>query len=170
MPLASMSLTYLQPSSSVSIVKFEHVIAGWEVLIMFWRMSLFNDYNCFFLKRMYRGSKEKYPAVSILSVISKISEKLLCSQIKLILDQFLSKYQCGFPKGFNTQHYFLAKLEKWKKAVDTRSVFGALLTDLSKAFDCLSRDCIIAKHNAYGVSLPAFKPNSVLFSQPKTKH
>ena len=35
MPLASMSLTYLQLSSSVSIVKFEHVIAGWEVLIMF---------------------------------------------------------------------------------------------------------------------------------------
>ena len=46
-------------------------------------------------------------------------------------------------------------LEKWKKAVDTKKVFGALLTDLSKAFDCLPHDLIIAKLNAYGFSLPA---------------
>ena len=46
-------------------------------------------------------------------------------------------------------------LEKWKKVVDTKNVFGALLTDLSKAFDCLPHDLIIAKLNAYGFSLPA---------------
>ena len=46
-------------------------------------------------------------------------------------------------------------LEKWKKAVDTKKIFGALLTDLSKAFVCLPHDLIIAKLNAYGFSLPA---------------
>ena len=46
-------------------------------------------------------------------------------------------------------------LEKWKKAVDTKKVFGALLTDLSKAFDCLPHDLIIAKPSAYGFSLLA---------------
>ena len=46
-------------------------------------------------------------------------------------------------------------LEKWKKAADTKKVFGALLTDLSKAFDCLSRDLITAKINDYGVNLLA---------------
>ena len=71
------------------------------------------------------------------------------------MDQFLSKYQCGFREGFNAQHCFLAMLEKWKKAVDNRKVFGALLTDLSKAFNCLPHDLIIAKRNAYGFSLPA---------------
>ena len=71
------------------------------------------------------------------------------------MDQFLSKYQCGFRKGFNAQHCFLAILEKWKKAVDTKNVFGFLLTDLSKAFDCLPHDLIIAKLNAYGFILPA---------------
>ena len=38
-----------------------------------------------------------------------------------------------------------AMLEKWKGAVDDKKVFGAILTDLSKAFDCLSRELIIAK-------------------------
>ena len=48
-------------------------------------------------------------------------------------------------------------LEKWKNAVDKGKIFGALLTDLSKAFDSLSHDLLIAKLNAYGFSLPALK-------------
>ena len=51
----------------------------------------------------------------------------------------------------------LAMLEKWKNAVDTEKIFGALLTDLSKAFDSLSHDLLITKLNAYGFSLPALK-------------
>ena len=38
----------------------------------------------------------------------------------------------------------------WKKALDERKVAGAVLTDLSKAFDCLSHDLLIAKLHAYG--------------------
>ena len=48
-------------------------------------------------------------------------------------------------------------LEKWEHAVDNEKVFGALLTDLSKAFDCVSHEFLIAKLNAYGLSLPALK-------------
>ena len=71
------------------------------------------------------------------------------------MDKFLSKYQCGFRKGYNAQHCLLAMIEKWKKAVDNGNVFGALLTDLSKAFDCLPHDLIIAKLNSYGFNLTA---------------
>ena len=67
----------------------------------------------------------------------------------------LSKYQCGFRKGYNTQYCLSAMLEKWKSSVDKRSSFGALLTDLSKAFDCLSHQLLIAKLHAYGFSLNA---------------
>ena len=40
-------------------------------------------------------------------------------------------------------------IEKWKKNVDNGGAFGALLTDLSNAFDLLSYELLIAKLDAY---------------------
>ena len=48
-------------------------------------------------------------------------------------------------------------LETWKEAADNNKAFGALLTDLSKAFDCLSHDLLIAKLHAYGLDLTSLK-------------
>ena len=42
-------------------------------------------------------------------------------------------------------------LEIWKEATDNNKAFGALLTDLSEAFDCLSHDLLIDKLHAYGI-------------------
>ena len=61
-----------------------------------------------------------------------------------------SKYQCGFRKGHSAQHCLLTMTEKWKKYLDSNGECGALLTDLSKAFDCLPHSLLIAKLHAYG--------------------
>ena len=71
-------------------------------------------------------------------------------------DQILSKYQCGFRQGYNTQHCLLMMVEKWKKALDKGGLGGALLTDLSRAFDCIKHDLLIAKHAAYGFTFIKF--------------
>ena len=60
-----------------------------------------------------------------------------------------SRFQCGFRKGYSTQDCLLAMVENCKKALDQGNEYGALLTDLSKAFDCLSHDLIVAKLHAY---------------------
>ena len=42
-------------------------------------------------------------------------------------------------------------LERFKKALDKKNKFGALLTDISKAFECLNHELLIAKLDAYNV-------------------
>ena len=83
-------------------------------------------------KMGYRGSKENYHRVSILPVMSKIFEKLLCKQLTVFADQNISKYQCGFREGFNGKDSLVAMLEKWVDAIDDKEVSGAHLTDLPK--------------------------------------
>ena len=65
-------------------------------------------------------------------------------------DQILFKFQCGFRKGFSTQNYLLYMIENWKESLDQGGNSGALLTDLSKAFDCIMHDLLTAKLQAYG--------------------
>ena len=48
-------------------------------------------------------------------------------------------------------------IEKWKKTVDNEGVFGALLTDLSKAFDYIPHDLIIAKLEAHSFLIDSLK-------------
>ena len=78
---------------------------------------------------------------------------MLFKQISEYFEPILSKFPCGFRKGFSAQRSLLAMLEKWKLAVASERNFGALLTDLPKAFDCLPHDLLLANLNAYGFSL-----------------
>ena len=57
-------------------------------------------------------------------------------QIGDFIENFFSKFQCGFGKSYSTQECLIALIEKWKSATDKGTSFGALPTDLSKAFDC----------------------------------
>ena len=108
-------------------------------------------------KNESRNHKTNYRPVSILPVVSKIFEKIMNNQLSTYFEEILSKFQYGFQKGFSTQHCLLLMFEKWKHAVNNKKVSGALLTDLYKAFDCICHNLLIAKLNAYGLSLPALK-------------
>ena len=76
----------------------------------------------------------------------------------LYIEKFLSPYLCGYRKGFNTQYALLAMIEKWKKCLDGNGGFaGAILMDLSKAFDTINHELMVAKLEAYGFEESALR-------------
>ena len=65
---------------------------------------------------------------------------------------FLSDFISACRKAYSTNHVLLRLIGKWKAALDNNLFAGAVLMDLSKAFDCISHDRLIAKLHAYGFS------------------
>ena len=104
-----------------------------------------------------KDKKENYSQSAFYQSYKKHLKELRLYKCLLFFEDIFNKQQCGFRKGYNTQQCLLKMLEKWKRSVDGGKVFDALLTDLSKAFDCLDHELLIAKLNAYGFSLPALR-------------
>ena len=103
-------------------------------------------------KKDSRLEEKNYCPISILPNLSEICE-IMHSQISAYVDKILFKYQFGFRQGYSSQQCLLMLIEKWKKSLDKEVKCGALLTDLSKAFDCLLHNFLIAKFHAYGVEI-----------------
>ena len=101
-------------------------------------------------KKKSKNSEDNFRPLAILSNISKIYERCISDQIQLFFDSLLFKYQCGVRRGYNAQKCFITLIEKWKKSVENSSAFLALLSYLSKAFDCLHHELLIAKIGVYG--------------------
>ena len=108
-----------------------------------------------------KSDKSNYKPVSILSNYSKVYEKLIYNQLYQYFENILFPSQCGFRKGYSTQHCLLVLIEKFKEAIDTGNKFGALLTNLSKSFDCLDHSLLVGKLHWYGLSPFSFK---IIFS------
>ena len=93
--------------------------------------------------------KENYRPISILFSLSKVFEKNMYDNMYNYMENKLSPYLCGFRKGYSTMYCLVIMLERFKKALDKKNKFGALLTDLTKAFDYLNHEVLIAKLDAY---------------------
>ena len=68
------------------------------------------------------------------------------------------KYLTGFRKNHNTQNSLLRMIKFWKVRLNNRSKVGVIIMDLSKAFDSLNHELLLAKRKAYGLD-----SNSVTF-------
>ena len=100
--------------------------------------------------------KENYRPVSVLP--PKIIERVMYIQIESFMEDKLSELLTGFRKNHGTQHSLVNMLEKWKNTLDKGGFVCAILMDLSKAYDTMNHDLLIAKLGAYG-----FQENALVF-------
>ena len=108
-------------------------------------------------KALERTLKKNYRPITVLTVVSKLFEKIMDKQANDFIERFLSKYLCGYRKEFNCEIAMVAMIERWKKSMDNGEYAAGVLLDLSKAFDTINHELLIAKMYAYGFSIDALK-------------
>ena len=96
-------------------------------------------------------NKKNYRSISILPIVSKLLEKLIQKQTANFINIHLYKHMYGYRKGYNTQQALISLLEKWKSMLDKQGYACVLMMDLSKAFDTINHELLIAKLYAYGL-------------------
>ena len=104
-------------------------------------------------KKKDRTDKVNYRPVSVLNTFSKIYERFLQEELAPFIDTCLSKFISAYRKHYGSSHVLMRLIESWKANLDNNKFVGAVLMDLSKAFDCVPHDLLIAKLHAYGLTL-----------------
>ena len=95
--------------------------------------------------------KENYRPVSILPLLLKVYEKLLYNRLSDYVENIFNVILCDFRKAHSTQQALFKLLQSWQKELDEKGMVATALMDLSKAYDCIPHDLLIAKLNAYGI-------------------
>ena len=78
-------------------------------------------------------------------------------QVNNYITNYLSPYLSGHRRSYNIQQALLSLIEKWKKILDDKGFGGVVLMELSKAFDTLNHELLIAKLHAYGFNRDSLK-------------
>lgn len=95
----------------------------------------------------------KYRPISLLSIISKLFEKIMADQLRKFLcsEKILAKEQFGFQKDMSTIDAIFEMTDFIGEALDNNDNIITVLLDLSKAFDHVNHDALINILNRYGV-------------------
>ena len=112
------------------------------------------------LKKDDTIDKTNYRPTSTLPNFSKVFEKMIYTQINSFMEPKLSEFVAGFRAKHNTQHALLKMIETWRAMLNNSKKVGAIVMDLSKAFDTLNLNLLLWKLKAYG-----FSKNTLTFIQ-----
>ena len=103
-------------------------------------------------KKDDRNKIKNYRPVSIVNGFSKIYERFLLNSLSEYAENTLSEFIAAYRKTYSSNNVLLRLIENWKKHLDNKNIVGTVLMDLSKAFDCIPHDLLIAKLHAYGIT------------------
>ena len=108
-------------------------------------------------KKEDRLDYTNYRPISVLNVFSKVFKRFILDQLTSYFKSILSEFRSAYRKQCSCQHVLLRMIETWCKCLDENKIVGATLTDLSKAFNCLPHDLLVAKLEAYDLDTKTLK-------------
>ena len=94
-----------------------------------------------------------YRPISLLSVFSKISEKLMYKRLYTFLEvhKILYNLQFGFRASHSINHALISLTESIKTTLDNKRFGCGIFIDLQKAFDTVNHQILLNKLEHYGV-------------------
>ena len=90
-------------------------------------------------------------------LLSKVYERFIYNQLTQHSEQFLKSLLCGFRQAHNIQHRLFKLLLSWLRELDSGGFVVTVLMDLSKAYDCISHERLIAKLECYSLDENSLK-------------
>ncbi len=102
-----------------------------------------------------KGSKSdasNYRPISVLPVLGRLLEKAVAKQLAQFCDvnKVIPDQQFGFRARSSCEHALVKATDCWMAAIDAGKLVGALLIDLSKAFDTVPHQLLLCDLRAIG--------------------
>jgi len=99
--------------------------------------------------------KDNYRPVSVLTALSKILECIMSEQLMNFFNDVLSPSLSAYRSMYSTNNVIINCIEEWKNAIDQKMHVGCVAMDLSKAFDSIPHNLLVAKLHSYGLTYNA---------------
>ena len=100
--------------------------------------------------------KENYRPVTVLPALNNIHERLLVAQLGDFYQAILSDFISSYRKFHSCETLVLKLSEDWRAMLDKGELVAVVSMDLSKTFDVIDHDLLLAKLKAYSVGERSF--------------
>ena len=95
-------------------------------------------------------TKSNYRPITILPSLSKVFETLVHTRISPYFEDIFHEHVFAYRKHHGTDTALLSLTEQWRQELDQHNIIGIVSMDLSKAFDTLPHELLVAKLKSYG--------------------